>query len=87
MLVYPNSNIAELQRIDHPVFLEVENQFWQWLQSSNPAMEYEEKYFGDESIYTKKGAIRGAIESIVDEANEENKPVNVGTFDFDAVFA
>ena len=87
MLIYPNSNQSNLSDTSHPVFLAVEKEFWGWLESSNPANEYEEMYFGDDAIYTKKGAIIGAIEEMINEANETNKPVLVSTFDFDAIFS
>lgn len=87
MKVYPNSDSQKLSSLDHPVFLAVENEFHNWIDNSNPGMEYEEMYFGSDAIYTKKGAIQGAIEEMIDEANETGKPVLVSSFDFDAVFA
>ena len=87
MYVYPNSNYSQLTALDHPIFLAVEKEFWLWLESTNPAMEYEEMYFGDDAIYDKKGAIRGAIEEMMYEADETGKPVLISKFDFDAVFS
>jgi hypothetical protein len=87
MYLYPNSNILEISNPSHPVFLEVEREFWAWLESSNPANQYEEMYFSDDAIYTKRGAIIGAIEELLNEAQETNKPVLIKTFDFDAVFS
>jgi hypothetical protein len=87
MYVYPNSNYSNLMRTDSPVFLAVEKQFWLWLESTNPANEYEEMYFGDEAIYDKKQAIQGAIDEMINEADETGKPVLISSFDFDAIFA
>ena len=87
MYVYPNTNILEISNPSHVIFKAVEKQFWQWLEDSNPASENEEKYFGDDAIYDKLGAIEGAIEELINEANEENNPVLINTFDFDAVFS
>lgn len=87
MKIYPNSDYDQISATDHPIFLAVENEFWAWLKSSNPAMEYEDMYFSEDAIYDKKSAIRGAIEEMLSEANEINKPVLIKTFDFDAVFA
>lgn len=87
MYVYPKSDYNTLTALDHPVFLAVEREFWEWLESSNPANEYEDMYFGDDAIYSKKDAIKGAIAELIDEADETNKPVLIKTFDFDAVFA
>ena len=87
MYVYPKSDYTKLSALGHPIFLAVEKEFWAWLDSSNPGMEYEEMYFGCEAIYDKKGAIRGAIEEMIFEADETGKPVLISSFDFDAVFA
>ena len=87
MKVYPNSNLLTLCNPSHPVFLAVEKEFWDWIDSTNPAQEYEAMYFSDEAIFNKRGAIEQAIEDMINEANEENKPVIVARFDFDAVFA
>ena len=87
MYVYPNSDYYKLTALDHPVFLAVEKEFWAWLESTNPCMEYEDMYFSDDAIYDKKSAIKGAIEELICEADETGKPVLIRTFDFDAVFA
>jgi hypothetical protein len=87
MLIYPNSNLTALGNVAHVVFQFIETQFHNWIESSNPANEYKEMYFGDEAIYTKKGAIRQAIETAIDEANETGKPVDMKRFDYDAVFS
>ena len=87
MKVFPNSVLADIANVSSPVFEYVESKFWDWLNSSNPANEYREMYFGDDAIYTKKGAIVGAIEAALELANEENKPVSLSGFDYDAVFS
>lgn len=87
MYIYPHSDYAKLSAIDHPVFLAVEKEFWSWLDSSNPAMEYEDMYFSEDAIYSKKDAIKGAISEMMEEADETGKPVLIRTFDFDAVFS
>ncbi len=87
MKVYPNADYSKLSSLDHPIFLAVEREFWNWLNSSNPAMEYEDMYFSDDAIYDKKQAIQGAIEEMICEADETNKPVEIASFDFDAVFS
>ncbi len=86
MYVYPNANYSNLMKLDSPVFLAVEKEFWAWLESTNPANEYEEMYFGEDAIYDKKQAIQSAIDEMLNEADETGKPVLVSTFDFDAVF-
>lgn len=72
---------------DSSLFLFVETQFDNWIKNSNPANEYEEKYFGEEAIYSKKGAIEGAIEAVFDEMEENCKlSLDLNTFDYDAIF-
>lgn len=87
MKVYPNSDYTKLSTLDHPIFLAVEKEFWAWLKNSNPANEYEDMYFSEDAIYDKKQAIRGAIEEMICEADETGKPVEIASFDFDAVFS
>lgn len=87
MLIYSNANYETMANPSHPVFIAVEKEFWAWLEQSNPANEYEEKYFGEESIVNKRGAIEQAIEEMIDLANEDGTPVSIKSFDFDAVFA
>lgn len=73
----PDNGLAkyrQLLRADSWLFEIVENEFDKWLKDSNPASEYEEMYFGEDSIFEKKGAIRQAIEMIFDQMEEENKP-------------
>jgi hypothetical protein len=52
----------------------IENKFEDWIESSNPAGEYEQKYFSEDAIYDKRGAIQGAIEGIYEYLEEENIP-------------
>lgn len=87
MKVYPNSDVFVITNINHPIFKFIEKKFYEWIESSNPAHEYHEQYFGEDAVADKKGAIQGAIESALEEANETQKPVNLVSFDFDAVFA
>lgn len=86
MTIYPNTNYETAARLDSAIFAAVENEFNNWIESSNPANEYDEMYFGEDSIYTKKGAIRQAIEELIAEADETQKPVSFKHFDFDAIF-
>jgi hypothetical protein len=87
MNIYPNTNYSEVSRVDHPIFQAVENEFNNWIDNSNPALEYHEQYFSDEAIYSKKQAIQGAISEMIDEAQETGAPVKISSFDFDAVFS
>lgn len=68
------TNYLNLQKTDSFLFLAIEKMFWEWLESSNPANNYEDMYFSEDAIYTKKGAIIGAIENIFNYMSEENKP-------------
>lgn len=86
MKVYPNSQIDQLSSPSHPVFQYIENKFWNWIESSNPASEYKEMYFGEDAIFEKRGAIVGAIENALDEANESGKPVDLSRFDIECAF-
>jgi hypothetical protein len=55
-----------------PLFLAVEAYFYQWLEGTNPANEYDEMYFGEDAIYTVRGAIIGGIELVIDYMRENN---------------
>ncbi len=72
------------------VFKHIEQVFYKWLKDSNPANEYEAKYFdSEESVYNLRGAIHGAIEHIFEVMNEYNLPfifTNDSRLDFDACF-
>lgn len=87
MKVFPNAILSDITRVSSPIFQYVEQKFWDWIDSTNPASEYREMYFGDDAIYTKKGAIVGAIEAAHELAVDENKPVSLYDFDYDAVFS
>ena len=54
---------------DSPLFEAIEAIFDGWIRG-----EYEEMYFGEEAIYTKKGAIDQAIQQIFDYMRDENLP-------------
>lgn len=60
------------------IFKLCEKMFWNWFNSANPADELEEKYFGEERIYIKKGAILQLIESMA-EYCEDNPSVTLYT--------
>lgn len=80
----------ELSKTDSPLFKAVEAKFDQWIKESNPASEYDEKYFGDGAIASKKGAIREGIDMIFDVMTEEELTtidINDKRLDWDAVFA
>jgi len=64
----------ELMNTDSWLFLAVEKEFYTWIDNSNPANEYFDMYFSDDAIYTKKGAIRGAIEQIFEVMDEYKLP-------------
>lgn len=55
-----------------PIFLAVESVFSKWLKDSNPANEYHEMYFGEDAIYTVRGAIIGGIGNIIEYMTENN---------------
>lgn len=58
----------QLLRTDSELFQEVEKIFDDYIEGRG---ELEEMYFSDDAIYTKKGAIQQAIESIFDTMDEE----------------
>ncbi len=86
MLIYPNASYSELSKLDSKLFTELENDFHEFIENSNPCMEYEEMYYGEDAIYSKKGAILQCIEEIIDEAKETNKPVDTRKFDTWGIF-
>lgn len=86
MLVYPNNTLQQLNSYSNPIFQYIEKRFDAWIKDSNPAMEYEEKYYGEDAIYTKRGAIEQAIENLIEEAYERCTAINVATFDIEAAF-
>ncbi len=64
----------ELLKPNSPLFIAVEKEFDEWIDSSDPSGEYHDKYFSSDSIYTKEGAIRDGIEQIFEVMKEENLP-------------
>ena len=64
----------ELFKTDSWLFRAVEDIFNKWIENSNPAMEYEEMYFGDDACREKVGAIQAAIEQIFEVMDEYNLP-------------
>ncbi len=86
MRIFPNQTLEQLNSFDHPVFQYVEKRFDDWIENSNPASENDEKYFGEDAIYTKRGAIEQALENLIDEAQETGKPVDVTKFDLECAF-
>jgi hypothetical protein len=85
MKMYPNNQMPAMASPSNAMFQYVERKFWEWIESQRK--EVKEMYFSDDAIYEKKGAIIGAIESALEEATEENKPVDMAKFDYDAVFS
>jgi len=86
MKVYPTASLENLNSSGHPVFKFIEKKFFDWIEATPPGAEYQEKYFGEEAIYSLRGAVEQAIEAVIEEAKEENAPVDLEAFDFDAVF-
>lgn len=80
--------LNELLKTDSWLFQTVEKLFDKWIDSTNPASEYQDKYFSEDAIYTKKGAIRGAIENMMNEMAEEGvKWGYLNNFDIEAAFS
>lgn len=72
------------------LFEAIEEEFDKWIDQSNPAMEYAEKYFSDEAIYSKKRAIISAIDHIYEVMDEEDVNfiyLNDCRIDLSSVFA
>lgn len=68
--IYKGSTIG----VDHLVFKYVENVFHQWMNDNRKrgdSLEYYEKYFGEERIYDKRGAIDQAIQNCLEALEEE----------------
>lgn len=61
------------------IFKMCENMFWSWFNSQNPAQEVEQQYFGEEAIYTKKGAILQLIEAMSEYLENEELPKKLYT--------
>lgn len=58
-----------MTKTDSPVFQAIEKELDKWIDGRT---DYEEMYFGDEAVYTKKGAIIQAIDQAI-EVMEEYK--------------
>lgn len=84
MKIYPNANVAQLSSPSHPVFQYIEQRFWKWIDSA--PHDVKDMYFSEDAIYEKKGAIIGAIENAVEEANETGKPVILANADIECAF-
>jgi hypothetical protein len=84
MKIYPNSDAFQLTAPSHPIFQYVEKRFWNWINGA--PRDVREMYFSEDAIYEKKGAIQGAIENAIEAANEENKPIDLRTFDIECAF-
>ena len=63
-----------LMRTDSWLFKAMEREFDNYMDANGDRNELSEMYFSEDAIYEKKGAIRGAIEMIFDQMNEENLP-------------
>ncbi len=78
------------QKTDSPLFKAIEEKFDQWISDSNPAMEYNEKYFGDNAILSKREAIRGAMYQIFGLMYDEKiamLDLSDPMIDYDAAFS
>jgi hypothetical protein len=67
-----NQYIQSLKNPEDPTFQAIEKMFDNWIEKSNPAMEYKEKYFGEDAIYTKHGAIEQAIDTVFEYLDQED---------------
>ena len=74
----------------HPAFQAIEAKFDTWMDAQREAgTEAEEQYFGDEAIYTKKGAIREAmwqIQYVMQEAGITSIDHDDNRIDYDEIF-
>lgn len=89
MKIYYTKDREKHYALDSALFMKIEEIFDTWLENSNPAGEYEEKYFGWDAIYSKKGAIWQAIDMIFDYMEEEElKVISIDhpSLDFWAIF-
>lgn len=84
MMISPNSNIAQITSVSHPIFKYVEQKFWNWIEAA--PHERKDMYFSEDAIYDKKAAIVQAIENALEEAVEVGRPVNLGNCDLAAAF-
>lgn len=91
MKVYPNSDFYQLGSPSHPVFKFVERAFWTWFEKyTGPGApcgrDIYDMYLSDDAIYSVRGAITQAIENAIEAANEDNRPIDLSTFDIEAAF-
>lgn len=94
MYVYPNSNLSQISSLSHPIFQAVEKRFNEWFDHNTQpgapmGKDIEGMYYGEcdqPVIYSKKGAIRQAIEEMQIEAEETGKPILISSFDVEASF-
>jgi hypothetical protein len=59
---------------DHPAFKYAEARFEAWMENNlsfGDPLEYEEKYYGEDSIYDKAGAVVQALESCNEQLEDE----------------
>jgi hypothetical protein len=88
MYVYPGQEMGLIGRLDHAVFAYVEAMFDQWYDDA-PAW-WREPYDGwgedEPPVFLKRGAIEGAIEEMIYEADTTGQPVLIPLFDVEASF-
>lgn len=76
--------------VHNPIFQAIEAKFDAWMDAQREAgTEAEEQYFGDEAIYTKKGAIREAmwqIQYLMEENGITSIDLDDPKIDYDAFF-
>ena len=65
--------------MDTPLFDYLEKEFDDWMDSAS--RDYHDMYFSDEAIYTRSGAIKGAIEVIDDTISEDRGKKKVYNLD------
>lgn len=58
-------------KMGSPLFLHLDSKFDKFIEEWGQNNDLEEKYYSDEAIYTKKGAIIQAIEHIFEVMDEE----------------
>jgi len=76
-------------KTDSHLFIAIEKEFDKFIKDSNPASEYQDKYFSEDAIYSKKYAIRAAIDHIFEVMDEYNLPfifLNDNRLDLAAIF-
>lgn len=76
-------------KTDSHLFRAIEKEFDKFIKDSNPASEYEDKYFSEDAIYSKKYAIIAAIDQIFEVMDEYKIPfifLNDNRLDLAAAF-